>query len=94
MGGDLEKIITRTTEILTDKINIDREIKTITSQKKMEGRIIALMPLVMLLALNIVSYTYISPLYETTIGRMIMTGAMGATGYGIYLMEKIADIHI
>ena len=52
------------------------------------------MPLVMLLALNIVSYTYISPLYETTIGRMIMTGAMGATGYGVYLMEKIADIHI
>lgn len=94
MGGNLEKIITRTTEILTDKINIDREIKAITSQKKMEGRIIALMPLVMLLALNIVSYTYISPLYETAIGRLIMTGAMGTTGYGIYLMEKISDIHI
>jgi len=94
MGGNLEKIIAHTTEILTDKINIDREIKALTSQKKMEGRIIAAMPLVMLLALNCVSYSYILPLYETVAGRLIMTGAMAGTLYGIYLMEKLSDIKI
>ena len=33
MGGDLEKIIARTSTILTDKMNIEREIKAVTAQK-------------------------------------------------------------
>lgn len=94
MGGNLEKIIGHTTEILTDKMNIDREIKAITSQKKVEGRIISIMPLLMLLMLNIFSYSYISPLYTTLAGRVIMTAALAATFYGMYLMEKISKIRI
>ncbi len=94
MGGNLERIIGHTTEILTDKMNIDREIKAITSQKKTEGRIISLMPLLMLLMLNIFSYSYIEPLYVTTAGRLIMTAALAATSYGMYLMEKISDVRI
>lgn len=94
MGGNLEKIIGHTTEIITDKINIEKEIKAVTSQKKLEGRIISLMPLVMLLFLNIFSQSYIEPLYCTLAGRIIMTGALAATVYGVYLMEKISDIKI
>lgn len=94
MGGNLEKIIGHTTEILTDKMNIDREIRAITSQKKTEGRIISVMPLLMLLMLNIFSYSYIEPLYTTVAGRMVMTAALAATAYGMYLMEKISDVRI
>ena len=94
MGGDLEKIIRHTTEILTDKMSIDREIKVITSQKKTEGRIISAMPVIMLLMMNIFSYSYISPLYETAAGRIIMTGALCLMIWGIYLMEKFSEIEI
>lgn len=94
MGGNLEKIIGHTTEILTDKINIEREIKAVTSQKKMEGRIISSMPLIMLLFLNVFSQSYIEPLYCTLAGRIIMTGALAAMVYGVYLMERISDIRI
>lgn len=94
MGGNLEKIIGHTTEILTDKMNIDREIKAITSQKKVEGRIISLIPLIMLLILNLFSYSYIAPLYTSITGRMIMTAALAVIFYGVYLMEKISEIEV
>jgi len=94
MGGDLESIISRTAEILTDKMNIDREIRTITAQKKMEGRIIALMPILMLLMLNMLSSSYIAPLYDTIEGRLVMTAALAAICCGTYLMEKLSDIEI
>lgn len=94
MGGDLQKIIEHTTEILTDKMNIEREIKAITSQKKLEGRIISLMPLLMLTLMNIVSLSYLAPLYTTAMGRIVMTGALAATVYGMYLMERISEIDI
>ncbi len=94
MGGNLEKIISHTTEILNDKMNIDREIKTLMSQKKMEGRIISIMPVMMLLALNIFSYSYISPLYTTIAGRLIMSVSLAGTCGGIYLMEKLSKIKV
>lgn len=94
MGGNLEKIIGHTTEILTDKMNIEREIKALTAQKKLEGRIISLMPLLMLSFMNIVSFSYLIPLYTTFSGRFIMTGALAATIYGMYLMEKISEIEV
>lgn len=94
MGGDLEKIISHTTEILTDKMSIEREIRAITAQKKTEGRIISAMPFLMLLMLNIFSYSYIEPLYTTLAGRLLMTAALAAAAFGIYLMEKISDVRI
>ncbi len=94
MGGDIEKIIGHTTEILTDKMSIEREIQAVTAQKKTEGRIISAMPLIMLLMLNIFSYSYIEPLYVTPAGRLIMSGALAAMVFGIYLMEKISDIEV
>ena len=94
MGGDLEKVIARTSDILTDKMNIEREIKMITAQKKLEGRLIALMPLAMLLILNLLSPSYITPLYSSFIGRIIMTGCLGALCWGVWMMEKISTVEI
>ena len=94
MGGDLEKIIGHTSEILSDKMAIEREIKVITAQKKTEGRIISMMPLAMLLMMNIFSYSYIEPLYQTAGGRIIMTGALAGVACGMYLMEKLSEIEV
>lgn len=94
MGGDIEKMIVKTADIITDKMTIDRQIKVLTSQKKTEGRIISAMPLLMLLALNVFSYSYIAPLYETAAGRLIMTGALALTVYGMFLMEKMSRVEI
>lgn len=94
MGGDLEKIIGHTSEILSDKMAIEREIKVITAQKKTEGRIISMMPLAMLLMMNIFSYSYIEPLYQTAGGRIIMTGALAGVACGMCLMEKLSEIEV
>ena len=94
MGGNLGKIIAHTTEVLNDKMSIEREIKTLTAQKKTEGRIISIMPLLMLLLLNVFSYSYIAPLYTSFAGRIIMTAALAAICCGIYLMEKISEIQV
>ena len=94
LGGDLEKIIARTSAILTDKMNIQQEIRAVTAQKKFEGRLIALMPLAMLLILNLLSPSYIAPLYSGLPGRLLMTGCLGAGLWGFAMMERIANIEV
>lgn len=94
LGGDLEKVISRSCDMITDKMNIKREIEAITSQKKLEGRLIALMPPVMLALMNLVSSSYIEPLYTTIGGRIIMTVALAATAVGAVMMERISNVEI
>ena len=94
MGGNMEKVLSHTADILTDKMNIRREIQALTAQKKLEGRIISLMPLGMLLALNLASPAYIAVLYTTLSGRVIMTLCLVLTGAGFVLMEKLTRIEV
>ena len=93
-GGDLERVISHTSEIIADKMKINDQIRAITAQKKLEGRLISLMPAVMLLALNLLSPSYISILYSCLAGRLIMTFCLGAIVCGIVLMEKMSSVEI
>lgn len=94
MGGDLENVLKNTTEILVDKINIEKEIRTLTVQKKFEGNIISTMPLVVILFLNFFSPEYLQPLYLTVSGRMVMTAALAGIGGAFYLTKRITEIEV
>lgn len=93
MGGDLEKVLKSTTDILVDKMTIDREIKTLTAQKKFEGKIISAIPLIVVLFLNVFSPDYLMPLYTTAAGRLIMTMALTGIAAAFYMMERLTDIN-
>lgn len=94
MGGDLEKVLKSTIEILVDKMTIEREIKTLTAQKKLEGKMISTMPLMILLLLNLFSPDYLQPLYTTIAGRLVMTAALAGIAAAFYLTEKMTVIEV
>ena len=93
-GGDLGKVISHTSQILSDKMEISEQIHAITAQRKFEGRLICLMPVVMLLALNLLSRTYIDVLYSCLAGRLIMTLCLAGIAAGAVLMERISDVRV
>lgn len=93
-GGDLEKVLKNTIDILIDKISIEREIQTLTAQKKLEGNIITAMPIIVILFLNVFSPEYLSPLYETVQGRLIMTGALLGLVFSHWMIRKMTNIEV
>lgn len=93
-GGDLEKVLTKTTKVIMEKISIYAEIKTQTAQKKLEAKILALMPIIATLFLQVCSPDYISVMYETFLGRCIMTSALLGIVIAYLLSMKITDIKI
>ena len=93
-GGDLNKVITKTSSMLIEKIGIEKEIRTLTSQKSFEGRIISVMPVIVILFLNVTSPDYIEALYSTLNGRLIMTAALGGIAYAYYLIMKLTKIEV
>lgn len=93
-GGDLITAMSETSDKIGDKIKIENEIRTITSQKKTEGVIISIMPVVIILFLRVIAPGYVDVLYGNFMGVALMTVALGATVYAYWLIRKITDINV
>lgn len=93
-GGDFAGIIRTTVQRLNAKIEVEREINTVISGKRLEGRIMSVMPAALLLYLNITSGDFLSPLYKNPVGVCVMTVALFLYIAAMLWSEKIADIRI
>ena len=59
-GGDLIKVLTKASDMIMDKIVIEKEIRAITVQKQFEARILTAIPFIIVLFLQLVSPDYLS----------------------------------
>lgn len=91
-GGDMNQVIANASEILMQKMSIEREIRVMTSQKKFEGKIISAMPVLIIMFLNLASPGYLENLYCTISGRLVMTVALIGILTAYKLTEKITNI--
>lgn len=93
-GGDLESIIRKTSDVIIEKINIKREIHSIITQKKYEAKILTAMPFIVILFLSIISPGYLHSMYNTLLGRFIMTIGLIAIGAAYKWSSVITDIEV
>lgn len=93
-GGNLPLAINRATSIIGDKITLERELKTMMTQKVFESRIVALAPFAIILLLRIMSPEYLEPMTATGEGRFITTFALGLMAVSLIMMERINRIEI
>lgn len=93
-GGDLVNVLNKTSEMLLDKISIEKEIYTITAQKRYEAKMLASMPLITILFLNLVSPDYLAVMYEGLLGRLVMTAALLGTGFAYLWSMKLTKIQV
>ena len=93
-GASLIIAMNKAATVIIDKITIEREIKEIVNRKKNEGLFIFIMPIIVIIFLNIFSPDYIAPLYDTFVGKIIMTMAIIAN-IGIYgIIQKVTNVRI
>lgn len=93
-GASLISALNKAAGVIMEKMSIEREIEELIRRKESEGIVIFAMPAIIILFLNLTAPDYIAPLYETVIGRVIMTAVL-ASNIGIYaLIERITDVEI
>lgn len=93
-GGELHKIIDNTLKTLRDKIQIEMDIESKTTEKKFEQTIMNLIPFFIIIYMNISSRDFLIPMYTTLIGRVIMTICLIAYGFSYYMAQKILNIEV
>lgn len=93
-GGDFCKIMQTTIRHIGEKMEVESEIQTIISAKRMEQKIMNIMPVMLLGYLNLTASDFLQPLYGNAVGTIIMTGAFLLYITAVFISEKIMRIKV
>lgn len=93
-GGNFAAIIEETSEHMRARHDTEREIQVLIASRKLEQRVMNVIPIFILAYLKLTSGDFLSPLYGNLFGICFMTGCLGTYGVTILLADKILDIQM
>ena len=91
-GGNLPEILGNTASAISDRIEVSREIETQVSAKRMEQRIMDLVPFGIILYIDSTTPGFFDPLYHNIAGAALMTALLVVYVVAFLLGEKILKI--
>lgn len=93
-GGNLYTLLLNSMEVIEEKISVKQEIQTLISAKKLESRIMNMIPFCIILYVDLTSRGYFDVLYTTIAGRILMTICLIIYAVAICLSKKIMEIEV
>lgn len=95
-GGQLHKVMETSANQIRDNIQVENEIAVMLQGKKMEQKVMTIMPLVILIYVDISASEMIASLYTTILGRIVMTICLVVYLFsywlGQYFVQKIESV--
>lgn len=92
-GGNLNKVIQNSSQVIGDKIEIKQEISVLISGKRLEAKILTFIPFILILLMGVMAPDLLKNLY-TTMGRVLSTIALIIIGIATLWSNKITNIEV
>lgn len=93
-GGDMTAIIRKTAENISGKLEVRREISTLITGKRMEQKVMNLVPFAIIFYIRLAAGEFIEPLYGNLPGIVVMTGCLVVYVLSVKWAEKIMEIEV
>lgn len=93
-GGDLPGMLKTTAAVIRDRLELAGKLKAITSQGKMQGLIVAALPLFLIWIIGMIDPLYMAPLLTTVWGWMMIGLVVLLDIIGYMWIRAIVDIEI
>lgn len=94
IGGDNIGILRETVQIISGKIETEREIQTLLASKKLEFQIMCVIPLGMVFYMRLAFPEFLAVLYGNPIGLVLMSGCLGIYLYAYRMGSRITRIEV
>jgi tight adherence protein B len=96
MGGDYVKNIRKLSLRMDERIAMKEELESQLAEKMLELRIMAVVPLAILLYLRLSAASFLMPLYQNVGGALVMTGCfllyVGSVLLGVVIIRKTLEV--
>jgi tight adherence protein B len=94
VGGNLSEILEKLADTIRERIKIRRQIRVYTAQGRLSGYVLAIMPVVAFIMLNIMLPGYEQHLFTEKAGNIMLITAIVLQLIGFLVIRKIIDIRI
>jgi tight adherence protein B len=94
VGGNLGEILDTVAETMRERIRIRGEIQTLTAQQKLTGLVIGALPIGVGVLFQLMQPGYISPLFVTVLGKVMLGVAVVLEVVGIMIIQRILNIEV
>jgi tight adherence protein B len=93
-GGNTAEVLDRVTDTIRERFELRRSVQTLTAQGRMSRWVLTALPLVLLLVITVINPGYMSIMYHTQTGRILMVlGAISVTA-GSFVIKRIVNIRV
>lgn len=93
-GGDLLLIIRSTAKVIREKIEVENEIETMMAGKKMEQKIMNIIPFGILAYVRLTSGDFLDVMYGNVLGIGIMSICLMVYVIAVLLADRIIDVEV
>jgi tight adherence protein B len=93
-GGNSAEVLDTVTETIRERFELRRLIMTLTAQGRLARWVVSALPVALLAAITALNPTYMEPLYDETLGRVLMAFAGTLVVLGSLVIRKIIDIKV
>ena len=93
-GGNLIEVLGQMSATLRERERVRRDVRVITTAPRVSGYVVALLPLLTVLAMFFTSRYYIDALLGDPIGRLAAAASGVLCMIGLYINHRIADVNL
>lgn len=93
-GGNMTEIIAETADTIEQKISVDKEIQVMISSKKMEQKIMNVIPFIIIFYIDLTSKGFFDSLYHNLIGIVVMTICLAVYLAALMISGKLIEIEV
>jgi len=94
VGGNLAEILDTVAHTMRERARIRGYVKAMTSQQRLTGYILGIMPIAVMGLLFLVASEYMTPLFTTLAGQVLLVGAGIMEFIGVLLIRRILAIEV
>lgn len=93
-GGNLAKILDRLSAVMRARANTRREIRVLSTEMRYSANILVALPFFVAGAVTLVDPGYLSELFRSTTGLMLVAVQLVLIGIGYYIIQKMIHFRI
>lgn len=93
-GGNISEVIKNTSAIISDRIEVGQEVDTMLAERRFEQKVLNVVPIFLILVLSASAPDYLSPVFNTTAGRLTMTASIALLALALLISTKLNDIKL
>jgi tight adherence protein B len=91
-GGNLVEILNNISGTLRARFVFQGKVQSLTSEARLTGWILCVLPFVITLAISVVSPNYLKPLFTDTLGIQMVMYALCSFTFGVFAMRAVSKV--